>query len=212
MGINLVIEEREILNQASDALCRYIRKKFTWLGIYNKASSEPSLCGTGVWIKIGSHYFIATAEHVLKKGDICVAPPPPLIQEEPHRIVPIRIGKNKDLDIAYVEVKESCVFELQIDPFGLENLSDPTNRLSGLAHVAGFPTQLIESSEVEVGRNLEVCAVFLSSVPIYPTNNHPELGDVEYPSSSTRPSICFRNQSYFRKPLIQKGIESSGPH
>ena len=128
----------QTLSSAGEALYWNLAPKIIWI---NKGSIGEVM-GTGVYIKIGTHYFIATAAHVLKpKGKIHVISKPPFTETDPCPLSPIRFGTDENVDVAFLEIEESIALELKAEFLDLKDLLVQTGPLDDLVFMAGFPTE-----------------------------------------------------------------------
>ncbi|MBC8457715.1 MAG: hypothetical protein H8D67_06960, partial [Deltaproteobacteria bacterium] len=169
----------EVLHSATKALQFAITSNIVFIRIGN-------YIGSGVCIKMGSRYFIATAAHVLEpKGDIYVIGEPYSRDAEPRTIKPIHRGEDKSFDVAYLELEESNALELQTTFLELEHLSVQADMEDDLALVTGFPAKYFKT--LFQGNTLVICGIFFLGIPIYPTGNPAKLDDLEYPHSKANP-------------------------
>ena len=128
----------QTLSSTSYALYWNLSPKIVWI---NKGSIGEEM-GTGVCIKIGTHFFIATAAHVLKpKGKIHVISKPPFKEIDPFPISPIHVGTDENVDVAFLEIEESIALDLQTEFLELKDLLVQTAPLDDLVFMAGFPTE-----------------------------------------------------------------------
>ena len=169
----------DILRSAAKALQFDITNKIVCILIGNQI-------GSGICVKIGPHYFIATAAHVLEPtGDIYVMGEPYSKDAEPRTIKPIHCGEDKSFDVAYLELEESDALRLQTTFLELENLSIQSDMLDDLALVTGFPAKYFKT--LLQGNTIIICGIFFLGIPIYPTGNPAKLNDLEYPHSKANP-------------------------
>ena len=172
----------QTLSSTSYALYWNLSPKIVWI---NKGSIGEEM-GTGVCIKIGTHFFIATAAHVLKpKGKIHVISKPPFKEIDPFPISPIHVGTDENVDVAFLEIEESIALDLQTEFLELKDLLVQTAPLDDLVFMAGFPTEYArlrnQANQVHVEPLL-----FLGNL-INPTGNPAGVENLEYPHTSANP-------------------------
>ena len=139
--------------------------------------------GTGVCIKIRTHYFIATAAHVLKPDEeIHVISKPPFKEIDPFLISPIHVGTDENVDVAFLEIEESIALELQTEFLELKDLLAQTGPLDDLVFIAGFPTEYARLYSQE--NQVRIEPLFFSGIPINPTGNPAGVENLEYPTSA----------------------------
>ena len=154
----------QTLSSTSYALYWNLSPKIVWI---NKGSIGEEM-GTGVCIKIGTHFFIATAAHVLKpKGKIHVISKPPFKEIDPFPISPIHVGTDENVDVAFLEIEESIALDLQTEFLELKDLLVQTAPLDDLVFMADGP-------HVEPLDDLVFMAGFPTEGGIWTTNINPE--------------------------------------
>ena len=166
----------QTLSSAGEALYWNLSPKIIWI---NKGSIGKEM-GTGVCIKIGIHYFIATAAHVLKpKGKNHVLSKPPFKEIDPFPISPIHVGTDENVDVAFLEIEESIALELQTEFLELKDLLVQTGPLDDLVFMAGFPTEYTRLRNQ--ANQVHIDPLFFLGIPINPTGNPAGVENLEYP-------------------------------